>query len=339
MYFWIINPNVMTHQTHKFYQLLFAVLIAITCLSITPAYTQIMPSAVPGKLVLPADDLNIDFVWHGDTLNAQWEPHAALLIPVKLPGCPKVFYMQFDTGARLSLLYTEKVNDIRARYPKSLGVDSASRVLNQQFNIAGKAILAKEIVLRTQSGKGVNWKNKKAIEVIGTLGVDLIDNKVLIMDYPGKKLVVANQIPANISANLKLTRFMFISNSILLPVVIQQKRVMLYFDSGSSAYELLTNKATALALSMPDAKPVTQQVRSMDKMITAVIYPTKDSITIASQKLPIRRATYMEGVSNNQVEQMMKLGMGGMTGNQLFINSVLVIDTKNKQFGVSQSAK
>lgn len=293
-----------------------------------------MPSATPGKLVLPADDLNIDFVWQGDTLNGQWEPHAALLIPVKLPGCPKVFYMQFDTGARLSLLYTEKVNDIRAKYPKCLGPDSASRVLNQQFSIANKSILAKEIVLRTQSGKGINWKNKKAVEVIGTLGMDLIENKVLVMNYPAKKLIIANAIPAGLNSRLKLTNFMLIGNSILLPVELQQKKVMLYFDSGSSAYELLTNKATCLALSTPDAKPVTQQVRSMDKMLTAVIYPTRNSMTIASQKLPIKRATYMEGVSNSQVEQMMKMGMGGMTGNQLFINSILVIDTKAKQFGI-----
>ena len=296
-----------------------------------------MPSTATGKLVLPADDLNIDFVWQGDTLNGQWEPHAALLIPVKLPGCPKVFYMQFDTGARLSLLYTEKVNDIRTKYPKSLGKDSSSKLLNQQFSISNKSILAKEIVLRTQSGKGISWSNKKGIEVIGTLGMDMIENKILVMDYPAKKLIIANQISANLNARMNPAKFMLISNSILLPVVIKQKRVMLYFDSGSSAYELLTDKATALALSTPGARPVTQQVRSMDKMLTAVIYPTQDSMTIASQKLPIKRATYIEGVSNSQVEQMMKMGMGGMTGNQLFINSILVIDTKNMQFGILDS--
>jgi hypothetical protein len=324
----------MIHQTHKFRQLLLTALTIVFCLSVTPGFTQVIPPAAASKLVVPVNDLTIDFVWQGDTLNTQWEPHAALLIPVKLPGCPKVFYLQFDTGARLSLLYTEKVNDIRARYPKSLGRDSAANILNQQFMVANESVLAKQIGLRTQSGKGINWKNKKGIEVIGTLGVDVIENKVLVMDYPGKKLIIANQIPAYLNARMTPAKFMFISNSILLPVVIKEKRVMLYFDSGSSAYELLTNKATALALSTPNSEPVTQQVRSMDKMLTAIIYPTKDSITIASQKLPIKRATYIEGVSNSQVEQMMKMGMGGMTGNQLFINSILVIDTKNKQFGI-----
>jgi hypothetical protein len=328
----------MTHQQTKFRQLLFAVFITISCFNHTPGFSQTMPLTAASQLVLPADELNIKFVWKGDTLNTQWEPHAALLIPVKLPGCPKVFYMQFDTGARLSLLYTEKVSNIRAKYPNSVGRDSASIVLNQQFSLAGKNILAKEIVLKKRSGKDINWRNKKGIEVIGTLGMDLIENKVLVMNYPNKKLTITDAVPANLKTQLKLTKFMLMSNSILLPVSIQQKQVMLYFDSGSSAYELLTNKATCLALSRPNAKPVTQQVRSMDNTLTAVIYPTPDSMTIASQKLPIRRATYMEGVSNSQVEQMMKLGMGGMTGNQLFINSILVIDTRNKQFGILSSS-
>jgi len=327
----------MIHQIQKFRQLLLVALITVSCFGITPAFAQVMPLATASKLLLPAEDWNIDFVWQGDTLNTQWEPHAALLIPVKLPGCPKIFYMQFDTGARLSLMYTEMMDDIRAKYPNSVAKDSSSKLLDQQFSIARKNILAKELVLRKRSGKGINWKNKKGIEVIGTLGMDLIENKTIVLNYPRQKITIANQVPADLNAKLTLTKFMLMSNSILLPVVIQQKKVMLYFDSGSSAYELLTNKATCLALSTPDAKPVTQQVRSMDKMLTAVIYPTKDSITIASQKLPIKRATYMEGVSNSQVEQMMKLGMGGMTGNQLFINCILVIDTKGKQFGIIPS--
>lgn len=327
----------MIHQIHKFRQLLLVALISVSCFGITPAFAQVMPSATASKLLLPAEDLNIDFVWQGDTLNTQWEPHAGLLIPVKLPGCPKIFYMQFDTGARLSLMYTEMMDDIRAKYPNSVAKDSSSKLLDQQFSIAGKNILAKELVLRKRSGKGINWKNKKGIEVIGTLGMDLIENKTIVLNYPRQKITIANQVPADLNAKLTLTKFMLMSNSILLPVVIQQKKVMAYFDSGSSAYELLTNKATCLALSTPNAKPVTQQVRSMDNTLTAVIYPTKDSITIASQKLPIKRATYMEGVSNSQVEQMMKLGMGGMTGNQLFINSILVIDTKGKQFGIIPS--
>lgn len=327
----------MIHLTNKFRQLLCVAIMAITYLNLTPAYSQTMPAAAASQLVLPAQDLNINFVWQGDTLNTRWEPNAALLIPVKLPGCPKQLYMQFDLGAPVSMFYTSKVNEIKAKYPKSIIQTDSVKLLNQHFTIAGKDILAKEIMLKKYSSKAINWKNKSSLDVIGTIGMDLIENKTIVFDYPGKKLTVAEQIPANLSSKLTLTKFMFINHSILLPVVVNKKRVMLFFDTGSSAYELLTDKATCLALATPEAQPVTQQSRSWDKMLTANIYPTQDSITIASQKLPLKRVTYMDGASNSQIDQMMKMGMGGMTGNKLFINSTLVIDIKNKQFAVSST--
>ena len=41
----------------------------------------------------------------------------------------------------------------------------------------------------------------------------------------------------------------------------------------------------------------------------------------------------MQGASDTQIAQMMKMGIGGMTGNKLFIGSILVLDTKNKKLG------
>jgi hypothetical protein len=34
---------------------------------------------------------------------------------------------------------------------------------------------------------------------------------------------------------------------------------------------------------------------------------------------------------------MMQMGIGGMTGNKLFLNYTLVLDTKNKKFGLMAS--
>jgi hypothetical protein len=327
----------MIHLTTKFRQLLCVVIMAYTIFFLTPAFSQTMQAPAASQLVLPSGELNINFVWQGDTLNTRWEPNAALLIPVKLPGCPKQLYMQFDLGAHVSMFYTSKVNEIRAKYPKSIAQADSVKLLNQHFTIAGKDILAKEIMLKKYSNKAINWKSKNSLDVIGTIGMDLIENKTIVFDYPGKKLTVAEQIPADLLSKLTLTKFMFINHSILLPVVVNKKRVMLFFDTGSSAYELLTDKTTCLALATPGAQPVTHQSRSWDRMLTANIYPTQDSITIASQKLPLKRVTYMDGASNSQIDQMMKMGMGGMTGNKLFINSTLVIDNKNKQFAVSST--
>lgn len=325
----------MPHSLIRFTKLLTVLLSVIFGLNLTAIFAQTAPAATANQLELPVNDYKINFVWNADTLNAVWEPYAALLIPVKLPGCPKTFYMQFDLGARQSMLYTEKVSAIREKYPKSIaGGDSTLKLLNQPLIIGSQKIMAKSIALKKFSNKVINWKGKKSVDVIGTAGMDFIDNKTIVFDYPGRTLTIANSIPAELSTNLTLTKFMLVNKSILLPATILGKRTMLYFDTGSSAFELLTDKATSLALAVPNTPPVQYRSKSWDAVLITNTYTTNDSLSIAGKKLPIKKATYIDGASNSQVEQMMKLGMGGMTGNKLFISNILVIDTRNAQFGI-----
>lgn len=102
-------------------------------------------------------------------------------------------------------------------------------------------------------------------------------------------------------------------------------------------YELLTDKKTAPSLAVTDAEVVQNKVESWGKYLIVNTVTTKDSIEIGDTKITIRKASFIEGVSNSQAEQMMKMGIGGMTGNKLFLDYKLVIDTKNKKFGLIHS--
>lgn len=69
------------------------------------------------------------------------------------------------------------------------------------------------------------------------------------------------------------------------------------------------------------------------------IYLLKKHNHIANTTLPLHSVTYIEGASSAQVERMLKAGIGGMTGNKLFLHYVLILDTKNQQFGVLSSLR
>jgi hypothetical protein len=253
------------------------------------------------QLVLPEEPFEAPFVWKGDSINGQWEHYAAMLIPVKLEGCPKQFYMQFDLGAPYSLFYRNKPETINSRYPLRLQLSDSA------------------------------WQGN-AIEIIGTLGTDLIGSKAVMIDYPGKKIIVCDTIPEK--PGLMLTDFIYANRSIILPALIKGKKTLLFFDSGSSAFELLTNKETTAMLAQPGVIPATYPVTSWGKILTAVSYTSSDSIEIAAVKMPLNRVTYIEGASDAQVNRMMKMGIGGMTGNKLFLHSILMLDIKNKRFGI-----
>jgi hypothetical protein len=215
--------------------------------------------------------------------------------------------MQFDLGAPHSILYSLQLKDVIQQYPKT---DTTT------FSIA----------------KGAE---KNAV-IIGTIGEDMIDGKILILDYPKRKLDILDSLPEKLRQKTKLSSFMLMKGSILLPATLNNKQTILFFDTGSSAFELLTSKTTSDQLAIQDAVTASYPVKSWGRILTANTRLSADSLTIASQKLPIKKVTYIEGASDSQVQQMLKLGIGGMIGNKLFLNSILIIDTKNKKFGISQ---
>lgn len=318
---------------HRMKKILFA-LIILSLLLIHRAQAQLPPSLPPNHLTLPAGNYTLPLHWKGDSLRGQWEPHLALLIPVTIPGCPQTFYMQFDTGAPYSLFYGNKLQAIHRKYPATNAPGSpGDSLVYYPFKAGPLPITARQIAVRSFDSSGIDWKNKRIPQIIGTLGADLLENKVIIIDYPRKSLFIGDSLPANLQ-QLQLTSFLFAMRRILIPATIEGKNTILYFDTGSSAFELLTDKATCYKLAADSSQPIQYPVQSWGKTLTANTLVTHVSITVGGLAIPVHHATWIEGVSDAQVNQMMKMGIGGMTGNKLFLSYKLVLDTKNKKFAL-----
>ncbi|HRN54975.1 MAG TPA: hypothetical protein PLL71_00910 [Agriterribacter sp.] len=311
-------------------------LLSITGCFIFSTKILVAQSIPSNQLILPPKICTLSFRWQGDSVHSVWEANAAILIPVKLKSCPRVFYMQFDLGAPYSLLYKNKLDAIQTKYPKSIPLQGANGKLeNFSFKADRILITAKEIVVKQFDTSAVDWNNKNSVEIIGTIGSDLIDGKVAIIDYPHHKLTISQVIPEKLMQRISLSDCIYSHRSVLLPAKVSGKQTMLFFDTGSSMFELLTDKETCRQLAAPNAKLIQYTVKSWNKLLTANTLASNDSIEIANTFIPIRSATYIEGASDSQVEQMLKMGIGGMMGNKIFLNYILVLDTKNHKFGLT----
>lgn len=302
---------------------------AVFAFSLMPFFS-IAQDIPPNYLSVPDKPFTIPFIWNADSINGKRDENAALLIPVKLDNCPRQFYMQFDLGSPYSVFYTNKLTAIGARYKGAVSVSDTAKTLNGfSFNLSGVKIKASEIVLRKVGNGGIS-RDDKQIEIIGTLGTDLLDNREVLIDYPGRSITI-NFHPTD---SLPLADVYYARRSILFPATVAGKKTILYFDTGSSAFELLTNKETAQSLSISDAKPFSYKVNSWGKMLDATTLPVTGIVEIGNAKLPLKNATYIEGASDAQVQQMMRMGIGGMTGNKLFLHSILFLDLKKKKVAV-----
>lgn len=308
----------------------------INLLTLLPGtQAQLAPAPTANHLMLPEGIHRIPLQWQGDSLAGRWDPYAALLIPVTLPGCPFTGYMQFDTGSPYSFFYREPLQELLRRYPAAR---SAHFLRDSLFNytfLAGTVpVTTRQMVLR--SYKSNNQPDGKTPYLIGTLGADLIDNKQVMIDYPGLVLHIGDSLPAG--GHPPSTGFHYAQRRILLPVNIHGKQTLLYFDTGSSAFTLLTDKATCLSLAADTNQVQQYAVNSWGKQLTAHTLPTRHAVTLAGFVLPLHQVTWISGAGEAQASQFMRMGLGGMTGNKLFIHYKLLLDTRNQQFGLLTAA-
>jgi hypothetical protein len=299
----------------------------------TNASAQFPATSPVSKLALPAEPHSFPFIWRGDSMHGRWEAHSALLIPVRLPQCPRQFYMQFDTGSPYSMFYGPAMQRIKTKYPTAVPAVNMGSFNDFYFLIGNMPVTAKEIVVKDFGSGVIDWNDRAAITIIGTIGTDCIDNRFLLINYPGLSMTTGAD-PETAAAGMEMISLMYASGRILLPGSIRNKKQMLYFDTGSSAFCLMTDKATSEMLAAPGGTATAFKVNSWGKPLSAFTVPTNDSIVISAKTLALRETTYVEGVSESVVSQMMKMGISGLTGNKLFVNNVLLLDLKNKRFGL-----
>ncbi len=285
-----------------------------------------------GQVQLSTNPYKLNFVWQQDSSNGFHEPHAAMLVPVKLAGCPKQFYMQFDLGAQKTIFYRPVWNAIQEKYPSVYRVADTSKVLPELTLQFQKTVInLKAIDLIEAGNKSIDWSDNARI-IIGTMGSDWLHDRTVMINYPGKEIVLNYTVPAKDTS--LMTGFTYVQKSILLPVIIKGKKTVLFFDTGSSAFSLLTSKETALAMAGKNATALRYPVQSWGRTMYANRLPSSDSVEVNNLKIPFENVTYMEGASESQVNRMLQLGIGGMTGNKLFLKHRLVLDTRGRKFMV-----
>jgi hypothetical protein len=290
------------------------------------------------QLVLPKGEYSIPIRWLADSTGSQPRPYAALLLPVTLPGCSRTFYMQFDLGAPYSLFYKGKLETIAQNFPEVQFKEreDSAYLLDFPFRLGGMGMKASEIKVINYGGTAVDWNDTTGIEIIGTIGADLIERKVLVLDYPQGVVVLIDEVPATLAAQAKFSNLTFDERRVVLGATINKQETKLLFDSGTSAFELLTDKATWSSLAKKNA-PVRQYgVNSWGNTLQVHSVASEQEIAFGDTVVPLNHVHYIEGTTFVQQTLMRFTGMGGMVGNQLFLDKVIVLDTRNHRFGMVQ---
>ncbi len=279
----------------------------------------------------------INFYWTGDTLGGKWYERTAMMIAAKIDGVTNPVSFQFDLGDPYTELYSYNVNAVATKYTaltayigrlhSPLQFWSRQRSLkNFMLRFSTSNISAKDVLIRENYGDNIFIHSVKDTLPIGTLGADVFQNKILIIDYPARRFAICDSVPLRYKtafAPFESDK----SQKIILPMNLKGHHYRITFDNGSSLFSLITlAKNITNFSSLPDTDSM--EITSWGQRHTVTGRPLKDSFSLAGHRF----GNVM--IYSNHSGLGIDLTTDGMAGNALFWNHVVIIDFKNKQFGI-----
>jgi hypothetical protein len=297
----------------KIFKKIVLVLLSVLVISIIVGYFYFDQKFTPEKnyLNLQNESGKIPIKWLGNDKNI-------LLLPIHFPQDSTLYYMQFDTGSPSTIFYANSIKQIKAINEKNDRAKSTFTIGNTKIS-SDKFMIVDNV-----------QDDPEPVKIIGTIGADILEDKKTLINFR------ENYVIFNLSKELpdfknNLTDFKFKKRKIILYANLNGKEDKFLYDSGTSAYELLTNKEVWEDLKSPKSKVIIRKEHSWEKTLTSYTAQSKNSIIFSDSKIPLNEVTCVEGFSESQYLMMKFSGMTGMLGNKIFINNSIYIDcTKNK---------
>jgi hypothetical protein len=257
----------------------------------------------------------IPFTWLGTE-------KSVLLLPIHFEGDTANYYLQFDTGSPYTVFYSKSIKNIRQ-------IPITEEVAKTSFYIGKTKITSNKFKIYNHG----NDNNNDSIKIIGTIGADILENRKTLINFKENYIALnLSKVPSQFQN--KLFDFKFKKRKIIVKGFLKGQEESFLFDSGTSAYELLTNKEVWEDLKLANSKINIEKSQSWDKVLTTITANCNQKIKFDNQEIHLNNVTYVEGFSQVQYSMMKFSGMTGMLGNKIFLNNSLYIDCTQNKMGI-----
>lgn len=288
----------------------------------------------PNYLAYSYSSETIRFQWARQQFEDHLEPHSAVMMPVIIDGIPRKFYFQFDTGAPHSLIYGKPLASLIAHGAnfKAEGKKGARMAKNIRLSLGGSPVDISSIAILEDYGEPIDWQDTAKTIRLGTIGSDFIDGKVVVIDFKQQNVKIYEDRPEWMSSLSGFTPFEYQGRRLMLPVEIEGRKRQLLYDSGCSAFGLITSKHRFKKYSDKNAKELTYDANSWGAKWPIHHKASETMLDIGGNDIPLRRISYVDLYGNWQRFMTPFTRIGGFLGNKPFIGNTLILDTRKEEF-------
>jgi len=303
--------------------------------------------STPQKNQIEQQNSWINFEWVADSIGNRYFDKLAITIPFSIEGIPHKFKSQFDLGATSTMVYGNAIRPYLYKYPN---VSEKLDTINKGYRLQSKKVGAfKNINFKLDT---VLFKNQelvhfdgfgevltkdsvetKTIKHIGTIGVDIFQDKYLIIDFPNQKIAILDSLNAHY---IKRTTFVDIkldNGRVKVPVNINGNVKYFMFDTGSSRFPLSVTKENIKLISSSNSAIDTMLTSTWGEYYNVYGYKIDSDISIGDFKIEAQNLNVYD--SKKEFKQFYEQeGIMGLMGNTFFLDKKIIIDFKNKKFGI-----
>ena len=292
-------------------------ILVLFVLSSVSGYIYFDQKFTPEKNYLNVENESgvVPFKWIGNKKNV-------LLLPICFEGDDENYYLQFDTGSPYTVFYSKSIKNISQILMNGTNVKTAFFI--------GKTKIASDHFKMYELGNDIQ---NDSIKILGTIGADILENRKTLINFK-ESFISLNLIKAPKSFQNNLVDFEFKKRKIIIKGFLKGQQEKFLFDSGTSAYELLTNKEVWQKLKLLHGETTIEKSQSWERVLTTYTANCNQDIIFNNLKVPLQNVTYVEGYSQIQYLMMKFSGMTGMLGNKIFLNKSLYLDGTQKKMGI-----
>lgn len=298
----------------KFKKTVLTILVVLV-LAVLGGYIYFDQKFTPEKnyLTVENESGSILLMWLGKEKNV-------LLLPIHFDGDTATYYLQFDTGSPYTVFYSKSIKNIRQ-------IIQSKEIAKTSFSIGQTKVTSDKFKIYNQDN------DNNSLKIIGTIGADILEDRKTIINFKENYIALnVSRVPSQFQS--KLFDFKFKKRKIIFKGLLKGQEEKFLFDTGTSAYELLTNKEVWENLKLPNAKIFIEKSQSWDKILTAYTAKCDQKIQLPNNEISLNNVTYVEGFSQAQYSMMKFSGMTGMLGNKIFLNNSLYLDCTQNKMGI-----
>ncbi|MEL6945424.1 MAG: hypothetical protein AAFO82_22455, partial [Bacteroidota bacterium] len=278
------------------------IVLAITAIIATLGYIGIRKfnnalfSERSNYLSYTSESKPIHFDWAGDSIGAYYEAQAAMVIPLAFQGLPYRFYVQFDTGSPHTYIYENALKSLQeiGLDVKLIEKEGAKYVESLDFTLGGNRIQASRIKILQNYGNTFEESDTLKNIKIGTIGSDFIADKITAIDFNEQEISVHEKRSEWMDRLGNFSPFDFAGRRIMLPVRMDNKNYEFLYDSGCSAFGLITTKNRFKKYASKEVETISYGANSWGSSLPITSRLSDKVFDIGNETLSLTRVSYVD---------------------------------------------